>query len=60
MCNVALGYYLVAPLGRFGELRIVIKRINRTHLMTKQIVIALALVAVGLSASAQDPKRDYE
>lgn len=28
--------------------------------MTKQIVIALALVAVGLSASAQDPKRDYE
>lgn len=28
--------------------------------MTKQIVLALALVAAGLSASAQDPKRDYE
>lgn len=28
--------------------------------MTKQIVIALALVAAGLSAYAQDPKGDYE
>ena len=28
--------------------------------MTKQIVIALAMVAIGLSASAQDPKKDYE
>jgi hypothetical protein len=28
--------------------------------MTKQIVIALALVAIGFSSSAQDPKKDYE
>ena len=28
--------------------------------MTKQIVIALALVAIGLSSSAQNPKGDYE
>ena len=28
--------------------------------MTKQIVLALALVAIGLSSSAQNPKGDYE